>query len=585
MLTLLTLLSCAEAPETEPLTLDEAFRAASETHDVPKDVLVAIAYSMTRFDEPQEGDHEHGGLRGAGVMDIAAGAPKHGPDVARGAARRGVDVSDVMHDRALNIDVAASELRWYADQLAAEGATFEREEDWVDVVGWYSGSDDAGAQRSFAKQVYRWIEDGLRAKVDDGWITIRSRELDLPMLDLEPVMASGGDSGLVDNVVAAASCNYTAGSRTGSSIDTIVVHTAQGSYSGTYNWFQNCDASASAHYVIRSSDGEITQMVGEEDTAWHAGDSSTNSRSVSIELEGYIEDPDRWYTDAMYRSLAKLIVDVADRQGVALDRTHVIGHREVPGCSYSGGGGRNCHTDPGTDFDWDYLMDLVAAEAGGSGSGSGSSGSGSSGSGSSGSGSSGSSGGVSAGTGDLIGYVRKDSIYNTAGAVAGATVRLGTGEAATTDSTGLFRFYDIPAGVATLTVTASGYNTATDPADVYADQTNWNSVAVTSSSSGSGSSGSSSAASAPSNLDPTGWERVYGDSVTLSWSNTGASSYEVRIYWWDGSDWRSYYTYTTSSTSKTFWPTRVTDYAFLVRSTRSGSTSEWSAASYFSFEG
>jgi len=142
-------------------------------------------------------------------------------------------------------------------------------------------------------------------------------------------------------IVAAASCNYTAGSRTSSSIDTIVVHTAQGSYSGTYNWFQNCSASASAHYVLRSSDGEITQMVGEEDTAWHAGDSATNARSVSIELEGYIEDPDRWFTDAMYTSLAALIVDVANRQGVALSRASIIGHNQVPGCAYTGGGGRS----------------------------------------------------------------------------------------------------------------------------------------------------------------------------------------------------------------------------------------------------
>jgi hypothetical protein len=79
---------------------------------------------------------------------------------------------------------------------------------------------------------------------------------------------------------------------------------------------------------------------------------------------------------------------------------------------------------------------------------------------------------------------------------------------------------------------------------------------------------------------------VYGDSVTMSWGSTGASGYDVKIYFWDGSDWLSYYTYTTSSTSKTFWPTRETEYAFLVRSrSSSGTTSEWSAASYFSFEG
>jgi hypothetical protein len=60
----------------------------------------------------------------------------------------------------------------------------------------------------------------------------------------------------------------------------------------------------------------------------------------------------------------------------------------------------------------------------------------------------------------------------------------------------------------------------------------------------------------------------------------------VKIYWYDGSDWNVYYTYTTSSTSKTFWPTvDDTDYAWVVRSVRSSGTSEWSAINYFAFEG
>jgi hypothetical protein len=325
--------------------------------------------------------------------------------------------------------------------------------------------------------------------------------------------------------------------------------------------------------VIRASDGEITQMVSEEDTAWHAGDSATNARSVSIELEGYIEDPDRWYTDAMFTSLAALIQDVADRQGVALDRDHIIGHMEVPGCAYEGGG-RNCHTDPGDGFAWDTLMGKLGSGS----SGSESSGSESSGSESSGSESSGSSS-SSTGTGDLVGFVRKDSIYNTSGPIAGASVALSSGQSATTDSRGFFLVEDVPAGEVTLTVSASGYTTATDSAGIDASAQNWNSVAI------SATSGSSSGG-VPTNLDPSGYETIYSESVTLSWVASGATSHEVKIYWWDGSDWSHYYTYSTSSPSKTFWPTvSSTDYAFTVRSRGSSGTSAWSALSYFSFEG
>jgi hypothetical protein len=594
--------ACTPMDESAPQTLAEAFDAASAEHDVPRDLLVALAYSQTRFDEPEEGDHEHAGMRGYGVMDLNAGSPSSGPDIARGAGRLGYRVDDAIHDPARNIAVAASELRWRADQIEVEtGTRIHRIDDWVEVVGWYSGSEDGGAQRSYAKQVYAYVERGFRAQDPDGngWITVAGRELDLPMLDLMPAAVGSADSSLVDNIVSAGTCNYTDASRGASSIDTIVVHTAQGSYSGTYNWFQNCSAGASAHYVLRSSDGEITQMVSEADTAWHAGDSGTNSRSVSVELEGYIEDPDRWFTDAMYTSLGALIGDIATRQGVSLDRTRIIGHSEVPGCAYTGGGGRNCHTDPGDGFDWDRLMDsLTSSGSSSSGSGSSSSGSSSSGSSSSGSSSSGSSSSgssssgssTSAGVGDLVGFVRKDSIYNTGSPVAGATVSVSSGQRATTDSRGYFSVDDVPAGAVSLTVSASGYATATDSADIDAGYTNWNSVAIAASSSSSSGSGSSSTSSsgtaAPASLDPSGWETVTSDSVTLSWSNTGASSYEVRIYWWDGSDWNAYYTYTTTSAAKTFWPTvDDTEYAFMVRSVGSSGTSEWSATSYFTFGG
>jgi hypothetical protein len=575
------------APQADAPSLSEAFDAAAEAHDVPRDLLVAIAYSMTRLEDPSPGDHEHGGIRGYGVMDLGAGAPRSGPDLARGAGRVGVSADSAMTDDAANIAVAASELRWKADALASEtGVPLVRIDDWVDVVGWYSGSEDGGAQRSFARQVYGWLERGFRAQEPDGsgWITVRGREVSVPMLDLEPASIGTADSTLVDNIVAAASCNYGTSSRGGADIDTIVVHTAQGSYSGVYNWFQDCDAGASAHYVLRSSDGEITQMVAEHDTAWHAGHSSTNARAVGIELEGYVESPERWYTDAAYTGLAALIADIAARQGVSLDRSHVIAHSEVPGCSSGRGGGRSCHTDPGDGFDWDRLMDALG---GASSSGSSSSGGGAS------SGGSSSSGGASSssGEGDVVGFVRADSIYNAEGAVGGATVRASTGQTATTDSRGYFELIDVAAGVVTLTVSAGGYATATDDADVAAGVDNWNSVALTSSSgggstdTGSASSGSGTPAP-PSGLDPSDRETVRGDSVTLSWSSTGASSYEVRIYWWDGSDWNTYYTYTTSTASKTFWPTLdETSYAFMVRSVGSSGTSEWTSPSYFYFEG
>ena len=62
--------------------------------------------------------------------------------------------------------------------------------------------------------------------------------------------------------VPANSGNYTVANRPSSHpIRYIVIHVTQGSYAGAISWFQNPNSRVSAHYVLRSSDGEITQMA------------------------------------------------------------------------------------------------------------------------------------------------------------------------------------------------------------------------------------------------------------------------------------------------------------------------------------
>jgi hypothetical protein len=164
---------------------------------------------------------------------------------------------------------------------------------------------------------------------------------------------------------AAASCNYS--SRSGTSISAVTIHTVQGSYAGCISWFQNCNASVSAHYVIRSSDGQVTQMVSESNKAWHVG--SENPYTIGIEHEGYINDPS-WYTQAMYQSSADLVRDICNSgYGINPLRTHY-----APSCS---GGSSQCqlggcikikghqhfpnqsHTDPGPNWNWTLFYQLI----------------------------------------------------------------------------------------------------------------------------------------------------------------------------------------------------------------------------------
>jgi len=138
--------------------------------------------------------------------------------------------------------------------------------------------------------------------------------------------------------------------RGGDSITHIVIHAMEGTYESAIYWFQDPSNPymTSAHYLIRSSDGDITQMVQEADTAHHIG--GWNSFTIGIEHEGWIEDPDRWYTDVMYRRSADLVRHLCDKYGVPIDRDHILGHVEVPGA---------IHADPGPGWNWDLYMRYV----------------------------------------------------------------------------------------------------------------------------------------------------------------------------------------------------------------------------------
>jgi photosystem II stability/assembly factor-like uncharacterized protein len=147
-------------------------------------------------------------------------------------------------------------------------------------------------------------------------------------------------------------------------ITTVVIHTTDGSYSGTLSWFRNPAARASAHYVVRSADGQITQMVREKDEAWHAGNGAVNAASIGIEHEAFTTNC-AWYTDAMYRSSAQLVAYLVTKYLIPVDRTHIIGHYQVSDPNHPGRfGGFSHHTDPGPCWDWPKYMGLVRDFAG-----------------------------------------------------------------------------------------------------------------------------------------------------------------------------------------------------------------------------
>ena len=107
----------------------------------------------------------------------------------------------------------------------------------------------------------------------------------------------------------------------------IVLHTTDGYYQGSISTFQTGSRGASAHYII-NLDGHRTQMVHDEDTAWHAGNEEINYQSIGIE---HVDDKQPYGVRplSIYESSAELIAHLCHKHGLFPDRLTLKLHKEV----------------------------------------------------------------------------------------------------------------------------------------------------------------------------------------------------------------------------------------------------------------
>ncbi|NKB51817.1 MAG: N-acetylmuramoyl-L-alanine amidase [Rhizobiaceae bacterium] len=120
--------------------------------------------------------------------------------------------------------------------------------------------------------------------------------------------------------------------------------------SGALKWLCCEESGVSCHYFIRE-DGEIVQLVREQDRAYHAGvgswkgDPDTNSRSIGIEIVngGHPAGlPD--FPQVQMQAVARLSRDIIQRRHIS--PCFVLAHSDIaPGRKI----------DPGEKFNWGWL--------------------------------------------------------------------------------------------------------------------------------------------------------------------------------------------------------------------------------------
>jgi hypothetical protein len=404
-------------------SLQSQFAEAAREFDVPQSVLMAVSYRQTRWEshegEPSvTGAYNVMGLTQVDADDLAEDDKEHllehmnrsgnpaiekqfdRAEALRTMPKETVDTDDprlhtldeaaglidaseesVKTDPGTSIRAGAALLAEYQKQ--ATGDLPDEADEWYAAVARYSQSPDKKGADLFAKRVFESIRNGEQTLTADGeYVTLPAdpgvkpvKPSKMPLattVSTTAVPTPECPSGLNCNFVPAerdGSRNYSTASRpdNGFGIRKIIIHDTEGSYAGALATFQNPASYASAHYLIRASDGLVTQMVENKNLAWHAGNWTVNMHSIGVEHEGYAIKEGSWYTEPQYESSAAVVKFLAAKYGVPLDREHIVGHDELPG--HLDAKVKGMHWDAGPFWDWNHYMSLMGAPTGAGGAG------------------------------------------------------------------------------------------------------------------------------------------------------------------------------------------------------------------------
>ncbi|MEV5810518.1 N-acetylmuramoyl-L-alanine amidase [Streptomyces parvulus] len=381
----------AQATQDTPATdaaLEQVFAEAAETHHIPREVLMAVAYQQSAW-ETHQGEHSTSGgfgpmhLTDVSAEMIAAGAAgmagradpgAHADSDAQhtllaAAELTGLPVDELRDDPAANIDGGAALLASYQKQL--NGGTSDDPNSWYGAVARYSQATERQGAAAFADRVFATMRKGVTRTMSAGervrlagdrTVAPVTSQLDKLELRTTTTVEAECPPTLNCTFVPAHPSNGQVADRpaNGTVIDQIVIHDTESSYESAIATFQTA-GTAAGHYVMRSSDAAITQMVATKDLGFHAGNYVTNMHSIGIEHEGFAAHGATWYNETQYQATADLVKYLAERFDIPLDRQHIVGHDNVVAPSSALVSGT--HWDPGPSWDWEHFMDLLGAPA------------------------------------------------------------------------------------------------------------------------------------------------------------------------------------------------------------------------------
>lgn len=379
VLIIVFLLNSVTTYAQSPDELKHYFQLASTEFDVPQPILESIAYVQTKWTqityslEELENRPSDAQPPLFGVMGLRDDN-WFGHSLLQAASLIAEPPETLKSSAYQNIRGSAALLSKYRDEQNQDTTIVTSDlSTWVNVISRFSGIPQNEIALQFAYHVLQIINMG----VNENGIVINPEPINLNKFP-ESIKSKGyflkgpKPTGVLENAdypgaVWDPSQNFS--SRNGAPIVFVIIHDTEGPFDASVSWLKNPAAQASSHYIIRSVDGYIEQLVHEADKAWHVR--CWNPVTIGIEHEGYVSNPS-YFTEAMYQSSAHLTEYLCRKYGISEDSLHVFGHdawtytwfASIPFQDYiqyvtTSYATCNTHTDPGKYWNWHHYFDLI----------------------------------------------------------------------------------------------------------------------------------------------------------------------------------------------------------------------------------
>jgi hypothetical protein len=326
-------------PHPDVMTLRGYFEEAGAEFAVPPELLMAIGRVESNWTQIGPSIDQ-----GWGLMHLVDNGWEH--TLAEAAGLLGHNTQWLKDDARQNIRGAAALLASYG---GADRAGFTLA-DWFAAAAQFSALGDAELEIMQARRYFEVLCEGSSSSTLWGETIVLPPH---PGLAIPEPAEFGRSWDYPPAIPYYTPCNYTDGRN--HALDTWVNHwIGVGTYAGAISWFHNCDAQVSAHFVIRNWDGEITQLVHVNDTAWHCGAYGypyNNSRSIGVEHEATLANPDQWSSQPMLEASTLMANHFCNEYGIPMERAlpGIRGHNEMPGTA------TQC---PG-NLPWDQWMEYL----------------------------------------------------------------------------------------------------------------------------------------------------------------------------------------------------------------------------------